>query len=49
MFGKSGEFHSKVNGRPFVFENVQENLTQLSDYSVNEIQSFVLRAKEVNI
>lgn len=49
MFGKDGEFHSKVNGRPFVFENVQENLTQLSDYSVNEIQSFVLRAKEVNI
>lgn len=49
MFGKSGEFHSKVNGRPFVFENVQENLTQLTDYSVNEIQSFVLHAKEVNI
>lgn len=49
FFSKSGEFHSRVNGRPFVFENINKNLKVLTDYSVNEIQSFVMRAKEINI
>ena len=38
LFGKDGEFHSKVNGRPFVFKKADE-FVQLSDYSVTEIRS----------
>jgi hypothetical protein len=45
MFGKSGEFHSKINGRPFVFESLNENLKSLSDYYPTEIRSFKLLAE----
>ena len=40
MFGKGGEFHSKINGRPFVFENVS-SLSQNYDYSHSEIRSIM--------
>jgi len=39
QFGKDGEFHSKVNGRPFVFENVLSTNEVLTDYSIAEIRS----------
>lgn len=40
MFGKSGEFHSKVNGRPFIFEGCErDNLELLTDYPPTEIRS----------
>lgn len=42
MFGKDGEFHSKINGRPFVFESIDNSrFSQLTDYSVGEIRSIV--------
>jgi len=50
MFGKSGEFHSKINGRPFVFESsLQENLHTLNKFSIAEIRSFDYWAKETII
>lgn len=48
MFGKNGEFHSKVNGRPFVFENVLFVNSTLSEYSISEIRSFVKLTGELN-
>jgi len=35
MFGKKGEFFSKVNGRPFVFEEVGEHLINFSDLEIS--------------
>jgi len=49
LFGKKGEFYSTVNGRPFVFESVNENFSTLTEYSVGEIYSFTQNAKLVNI
>jgi len=47
MFGKSGEFHSKINGRPFVFESLtQKYLSVLNEMSIGEIKSFSYWAKE---
>ena len=39
IYGKSGEFHSKVNGRPFIFETVLENFEVLTEKSISEIRS----------
>ncbi len=39
MFGKKGEFYSRVNGRPFVFESIQNRLRILTDYPPTEIRS----------
>lgn len=39
LFGKKGTFHSKINGRPFVFENLNMNVIKLSDLSIPEIRS----------
>jgi hypothetical protein len=41
LFGKKGEFHSKVNGRPFVFESIKNNVEKLSDHPPTEIRSIV--------
>lgn len=49
MFGKSGEFHSKINGRPFIFQSLSENIFKLSDYSISEIRSFHHWAGMVNL
>lgn len=38
MFGKSGEFHSKVNGRPFVFESLGES-TDFDSQSISSKQA----------
>ena len=38
LFGKDGEFHSKIRGRPFVFESIS-NYHTLSDLSISEIRS----------
>jgi hypothetical protein len=46
MFGKSGEFHSKVNGRPFVFESVLIESMILNKMSIPEIRSYDYWAKE---
>ena len=45
LFGKDGEFHSKINGRPFVFETVQSNFKQLTDFYPTEIRSIKENAK----
>ena len=45
MYGKSGEFHSKINGRPFVFESVESNLKKLTDFYPTEIRSIKLLAE----
>jgi len=40
MFGQSGEFHSKINGRPFVFEEFSnKTLDILSNHYSSEIRS----------
>lgn len=39
MFGKKGEFYSRVNGRPFVFESIQNRLRLLSEYPPTQIRS----------
>lgn len=48
FFGKSGEFHSKINGRPFVFESFTTNLCKLSDFSIPEIRSIKKLAEQSN-
>jgi len=45
IFGKDGEFHSKVNGRPFVFENIDDRQEILTRKSISEIRSFSEFAK----
>lgn len=47
MFGKKGEFHSTVNGRPFVFESCANNCPILTDFSISEIRSIKEMAKSV--
>jgi hypothetical protein len=39
LFGKSGEFHSKINGRPFVFESIDEKILEISSFFPTEIRS----------
>ena len=39
IFGKDGEFHSKVNGRPFVFEGIESEVKSLTDFYPTEIRS----------
>jgi hypothetical protein len=45
IFGKDGEFHSKVNGRPFVFEDIYDRQETLLKKSISEIRSFTEFAK----
>ena len=39
IFGKEGEFHSKINGRPFVFESLDDKIESLLDFYPTEIRS----------
>lgn len=39
MFGKKGEFFSRVNGRPFIFESINNELIKLIDHTPTEIRS----------
>jgi len=39
MFGKKGEFYSKVNGRPFVFESIQNRIRTILDHTPTEMRS----------
>lgn len=49
MFGEKGEFHSKINGRPFVFkECVNDIVVKLTDYSIAEIRSIKYVAEQAN-
>jgi len=50
FFGKDGEFHSKVNGRPFVFiEGVHSlRIEQLTDYPPTQIRSIKYFAEEAD-
>ena len=41
MFGKKGEFHSAVKGRPFVFESMNNRLVSMDDLNPTEIRSIV--------
>ena len=47
LFGKDGEFHSKINGRPFVFkEYITDRIDFLLNYSIPEIRSIKKLAEE---
>jgi len=47
FFGSDGEFHSKINGRPFVFkECLLKRIDVLSNYSISEIRSIKHLAEE---
>lgn len=46
LFGEQGEFHSIVNGRPFIFKKIDENFFEIKDYSIAEIRSITELAKE---
>lgn len=51
FFGKDGEFHSKINGRPFVFKestNIKD-LDILINYSLSEIRSIKHLASQATI
>ena len=48
MFSKSGEFHSKVNGRPFVFESLIEPTKVITDFFPTEIRSIKETAKDTS-
>ena len=39
IYGKKGVFHSKINGRPFVFEGVNGRTNRLRNFSISEIRS----------
>ncbi len=41
MFGKKGEFFSRVNGRPFVFEGIKNSLKTLSKEYPTHIRSIL--------
>jgi hypothetical protein len=45
IYGKKGEFHSKINGRPFVFENIGDRTETLLSKSIGEIRSITEFAK----
>lgn len=47
FFGKDGEFYSSINGRPFVFESVMQEI-KLSELSIPEIRSCNELLKEFN-
>lgn len=52
MFGKSGEFHSSVKGRPFVFEETEDYSSHsyndvLTNYSTWHIKILTDKAKEL--
>lgn len=50
FFGKDGEFHSKINGRPFIFkENTNNRIDILTNYSISEIRSIKNLAEKANI
>jgi hypothetical protein len=49
FFGQDGEFHSKINGRPFVFkECIQNRIDLLTNYSISEIRSIKHLAEQAN-
>ena len=41
MFGDSGEFHSKINGRPFVFKSAEDVNESITDFYPTEIRSIL--------
>jgi len=47
IFGKDGVFHSKINGRPFIFENLIRHNELLIDHTPTEIRS-ILKLSEIN-
>ena len=49
LFGENGEFFSKINGRPFVFKSVNENVASLTDYDIGAIRTFTELAESSKI
>lgn len=49
LFGADGEFHSTINGRPFVFTESVWNLVKLTDYPPTEIRSILKIAESVKL
>jgi len=49
FFGKDGEFHSKISGRPFVFvEGSIKNIQKITDFFPTEIRSIKALAEEAD-
>jgi hypothetical protein len=46
IYGSKGVFHSKVSGRPFVFECVDGKTNRLRNFSISEIRSIVNLSEE---
>jgi hypothetical protein len=49
LFGKDGEFFSRVKGRPFVFTKVDPDLEEITNYYPTEIRSIKALAECVKI
>lgn len=49
LFGKDGEFYSTVNGRPFVFENMNPSMNTIKNYSISEIRSIKKVGKRIKL
>ena len=45
MFGDSGEFHSKINGRPFVFKSAEDVNESITNFYPTEIRSILKLAE----
>lgn len=49
LFGKDGEFHSTINGRPFVFEDMNSDVDTIKNYSISEIRSIKEIGKRIKL
>lgn len=41
MFGEKGQFYSMVNGRPFIFESIQNRIRTIVDHTPTEMLSVI--------
>ena len=47
IFSEKGEFFSKINGRPFVFKSINENVERLIDHDISSIRSITELSKQI--
>lgn len=47
LFGKKGEFHSRVNGRPFIFTECTNDISLLENQHPTHIRSIIELSKKV--
>ena len=46
FFGKDGEIFSRVNGRPFIFESIDNKVAEMKYYSIAELRSIRFFSEE---